>query len=194
MSLERLACAGSLLASGAGMDASAALSELLGLSTQVVEAVITGPDGTVEASHTASETRARELSARRCERSCRTPPRSAAGRRSQRVHVDLERGSLVVVRDAGRTIVATNRAASRQRAWSRYDLRTALRRAARGAGVKGSWCCLRSRSARGSCCGAANVTNGRVVVVWEDGSEVELGRRLAANASRSSRSRARRVP
>ena len=45
------------------MDASAALMELVGVSTQVVEAVITGPDGRIEASHTARDDRARELAA-----------------------------------------------------------------------------------------------------------------------------------
>ena len=40
------------------MDASAALTELVGLSTQVVEAVIVGPDGGVEAAHPAGGDRA----------------------------------------------------------------------------------------------------------------------------------------
>ena len=45
------------------MDASAALSELVALSTQVVEAVVTGPDGVVEAARTAEDERARRLAA-----------------------------------------------------------------------------------------------------------------------------------
>ena len=119
--------AGSLLASGAGMDASAALSELLGLSTQVVEVVITGPEGTVEASHTASDTRARELSGVGA-----TLVSAAAAIRTRtpvaRVHVDLERGSLVVVRDEMRTIVATT-VPEPTIGLVAHDLRTALRRA-----------------------------------------------------------------
>jgi predicted regulator of Ras-like GTPase activity (Roadblock/LC7/MglB family) len=109
------------------MDSSAALSELLGLTTEVVEAVITAPDGTVEASHTATDARARELSAVGA-----TLVSAAAELRPgvpvTRVHVDLERGSLVVVRDEGRTIVATT-VPEPTAGLVGFDLRTALRRA-----------------------------------------------------------------
>lgn len=48
-----------MLASGAAMDASAALPELVGPSTQVVEAVVAGPEGGIRASRTARDGRSR---------------------------------------------------------------------------------------------------------------------------------------
>jgi predicted regulator of Ras-like GTPase activity (Roadblock/LC7/MglB family) len=109
------------------MDASAALSDLLGLSTQVVEAVVTGPDGTVEASHTASDHRAQELSlvgVRLLSDAAAIRP----GAPVARVHVDLERGSVVVVRDGERMIVATT-VPEPTAGLVAFDLRAALRRA-----------------------------------------------------------------
>jgi predicted regulator of Ras-like GTPase activity (Roadblock/LC7/MglB family) len=118
---------GSLLVSLAVMDASAALAELVGLSTQVVEAVIVGTDGAVEAAHAAGEERAQALA----EAGGSLLAAAAAIRPSappvERVHVDLERGSLVVVRDAGRSIVATT-VAEPTAGLVAFDLRAALRR------------------------------------------------------------------
>ena len=118
---------GSLLVSLAVMDASAALAELVGLSTQVVEAVIVGTDGAVEAAHAAGEERAQVLAeagesllAAAAEVRPSAPP-------VERVHVDLERGSLVVVRDADRSIVATT-VAEPTAGLVAFDLRAALRR------------------------------------------------------------------
>jgi predicted regulator of Ras-like GTPase activity (Roadblock/LC7/MglB family) len=109
------------------MDASAALSELVGLSTQVVEAVITGPGGTVEAAHTARDERARSLAsagegllAAAAELRPSAPP-------VERVHVDVARGSIVIVRDTDRTIVATT-VPEPTVGLVAFDLRTALRR------------------------------------------------------------------
>ena len=87
------------------MDASAALSELLALSTQVVEAAVTSPDGAVEAVGTAQDERARGLAAAGTEllaEASSLRPEVAV----ERVHVDLGRGSLVAVSDGARTIVA----------------------------------------------------------------------------------------
>jgi hypothetical protein len=44
-----------LVASGAGMDPSAALSQLVALSAPVVEAVVVRPDGVVAAAHAKPE-------------------------------------------------------------------------------------------------------------------------------------------
>jgi predicted regulator of Ras-like GTPase activity (Roadblock/LC7/MglB family) len=114
------------------MDASAALSELVGLSTQVVEAVITGPGGRLEASRTATEARAQALAAAGAALlaeagSIRASPPV------DRVHVDLDRGSVVVVRDHARSIVVTT-VPEPTAGLVAYDLRTALRRA-RGDGT-----------------------------------------------------------
>jgi hypothetical protein len=118
---------GSLLVSLAVMDASAALAELVGLSTQVVEAVVVGTDGAVEAAHAAGEERAQTLA----EAGRSLLAAAAAIRPSappvERVHVDLERGSLVVVRDARRSIVATT-VAEPTAGLVAFDLRAALRR------------------------------------------------------------------
>ena len=121
---------GSLLASGAGMDASAALTELVGVSTQVVEAVVTGPSG-LEAARTSSDERARELAAAGADLLS-----AAAGVRSgepvERAQVDLARGSLVVVTDGPRAAVATT-VAQPTAALVALDLRTVLRRVAQEA-------------------------------------------------------------
>jgi predicted regulator of Ras-like GTPase activity (Roadblock/LC7/MglB family) len=111
------------------MDASTALTELVGLSTQVVEVVIAGPDGSVEAARTAGDDRARELAsageALLAEAAAVRPDAAAV----ERVHVDLERGSLVVVRDGERSITATT-VPEPTAGLVAFDLRTALRRAA----------------------------------------------------------------
>jgi hypothetical protein len=110
------------------MDASAALSELVTLSTQVVEAVVTTPGGAVEAARTADNERARRLGAAGgellAEASSLRPESPVA-----RVHVDLERGSLVAVSDGSRSIVATT-VPEPTAGLVVFDLRTALRRIA----------------------------------------------------------------
>ena len=115
------------LESGAGMDASAALAELLELSTQVVEAVVVSADGTVEASRAGSDERVQELASAGADllSAAATIRGDATG--VERVHVDLERGSLVVVRDDERSIVATT-VAEPTVGLVAFDLRAALRR------------------------------------------------------------------
>jgi hypothetical protein len=110
------------------MDASSALMELVELSTQIVEVVITGPDGDVEAAHPGADARARELAAAGREALLAASEVRPTGPAVERVHVDLERGSLVVVRDDERTIVATT-VAEPTAGLVAYDLRVALRRA-----------------------------------------------------------------
>ena len=110
------------------MDASAALSELLALSTQVVEAVVTRPDGAVEAAHTAEDERARGLAAAGAEllaEASSLRPEVAV----ERVHVDLGHGSLIAVSDGARTIVART-VPEPTAGLVAFDLRTALRRIA----------------------------------------------------------------
>ena len=108
------------------MDASAALSELFGLSTQVVEAVVTRPGGDVEAARTSSPERAAALAGAGAELL------SAVGEIRtdepvERVQVDLERGSLVAVTNGTRAIVVTT-VAHPTDALVAHDLRTALAR------------------------------------------------------------------
>jgi predicted regulator of Ras-like GTPase activity (Roadblock/LC7/MglB family) len=112
------------------MDASAALSQLVALSTQVVEAVVTTPDGAVEAARAAEDERARRLAAAGADllaQASSLRPESAV----ERVHVDLERGSLVAVSDGRRTIVATT-VPEPTAGLVAFDLRTTLRRIAEG--------------------------------------------------------------
>jgi hypothetical protein len=109
------------------MDASAAVTELVARSTQVVEVVVAGPDGAVEASHASSGARAAALAraglALVAEAGAIRPTASL-----ERIHVDLDRGSVVVVRDAERTIVATT-VAEPTVGLVAHDLRAALRHA-----------------------------------------------------------------
>ena len=180
------------LESGAGMDASAALAELLELSTQVVEAVVVSADGDVAASRAASDERARELGER--------GSRPALGRGDhpfrrdpgvERVHVDLERGSLVVVRDGERSIVATTSpsrpsASSRSTCGRRCAGSARRRREARS-------CSPPRVSGSGSSSGGGPARRRHVVVAWDDGSELELREgseerdRLVAIAARALR-------
>ena len=109
------------------MDASAALSELVGVSTQVVEAVIVGPNGAVEAARTAGEGRAAALAAHGATLLAEAGTIRADGPAVERVHVDTERGSLVAVSDGERTAVATT-VAEPTIGLVAYDLRAALAR------------------------------------------------------------------
>jgi predicted regulator of Ras-like GTPase activity (Roadblock/LC7/MglB family) len=108
------------------MDATAALSELLELSTQVVEVVVSAA-GTIEASRAASDERARELASAGAGLLSAAATIRAGAPAVERVHVDLERGSLVVVRDGGRAIVATT-VAEPTVGLVAFDLRATLRR------------------------------------------------------------------
>jgi len=111
------------------MDATAALSELVGLSTQIVEAVAAGPDGTVEAARTPNEERAQKLAAAGTALLAAAAALRPTAAPVQSVHVDVERGSVVVVSDGARTMVATT-VPEPTAGLVAYDLRTALRRIA----------------------------------------------------------------
>jgi hypothetical protein len=108
------------------MDATDALTELVCVSTQVVEAVVTGPSGAVEGARAASEPRAKALAEAGSELlSVAAEIRVAEA--VERVQVDLHRGSLVALTDGTRAIVATT-VAEPTTALVALDLRTALRR------------------------------------------------------------------
>ena len=113
------------------MDASAALSELFGVSTQVVEAVVTGPGGDVEAARTSSDARAQALAGVGAEVLSRVAG-MRAGEPVERVQVDLDGGSLVALTDGARTVVATT-VARPTAALVAHDLRAALGRIEGGA-------------------------------------------------------------
>lgn len=107
------------------MEASAALAELVALSTQVVEVVIATPEGDVEAARAASDERAGALAAAGVELLAAAGSMRAGD--VERVHVDLDRGSVVVCSDGDRSIVATT-IAEPTAGLVAYDLRVALRR------------------------------------------------------------------
>lgn len=111
------------------MDASAALSELTALSTQIVEAVVADTTGSVEAARTASDERAHALASAGTALLAAAAALRPAAPAVERVHVDVERGSVVVVSDGARTVVATT-VPEPTAGLVAYDLRTVLRRVA----------------------------------------------------------------
>jgi predicted regulator of Ras-like GTPase activity (Roadblock/LC7/MglB family) len=108
------------------MDATAALSELVDVSTQVVEAVVSDADGAVEASRTVDEARAEAIAAVGAALLAEAAS-IRGGQPIERVHVDLDRGSLVAVTDGEWTVVATT-VAEPTAGLLAYDLRAALGR------------------------------------------------------------------
>jgi predicted regulator of Ras-like GTPase activity (Roadblock/LC7/MglB family) len=113
------------------MDADAALSELTGLSTQVVEVAIAGAGGAVEAAHGADDERAQALVSAGTALLAAAAALRPSAPPVERVHVDLERGSVVTLTDGERTIVATT-VAEPTAGLVAFDLRTALRRLGEG--------------------------------------------------------------
>jgi hypothetical protein len=113
------------------MDASASLSELFRLSTQVVEAVVAGPGGEVEAARTPSDGRARALAGVGSELLA-AGYGIRSGKAVERVQVDLAGGSLVALTDGARTVVATT-VARPIAALLAHDLRVTLGRIGSGA-------------------------------------------------------------
>ncbi len=108
------------------MDAATALTELLDLSTQVVEAVVVGPDG-VEASSGAAQVRAERLAAAGSsllDAAADVRPAAAA---VDRVVVDLESAAVIAVRQGDRSVVAIT-VAEPTVGLVTYDLRSLLRR------------------------------------------------------------------
>lgn len=87
------------------MDADRSLAELLRRSTQVVEAVVTGPGG-IEAATVADPARAQALSAAGVELLAATAG-IRPGEAVVHVVVSLAEGTLVVVSDGARTLAAT---------------------------------------------------------------------------------------
>ena len=117
-----------VLASGA-MDAKTALADLMEISAQVNEAVLLDASGSVVASTPADERRAEEL-ARAASDLLETAAsvRSDAGSVTQ-VEASTPAGSVFVVRDAERAIVATT-GAQPTVGLVVYDLKTCLRHVA----------------------------------------------------------------
>jgi hypothetical protein len=108
------------------MDTAAALVELSELSSHVVEAVVSGPNGAIEAA-TVDDTRALELAGAGADM-LEVAGSIGADRGSvSRIEIELAACALFVVREDERTIVATT-AASPTAALVVFDLRTALRR------------------------------------------------------------------
>lgn len=106
------------------MDAPAALTHLLSLSTQVVEAVVTGPAG-VEASSAAETDRAEALaSAGAALLVAAASVRPGVG--VERVAVEMSDAALLVVSDGARSIVVTT-IPEPTLGLLAYDLRTTLR-------------------------------------------------------------------
>jgi len=108
------------------MDPATALAELRGLSTQVVEALIVGADGTIEAYSTATLVRAEALAAAGSELLGAAAEVRTGAELPTRVEVQLPEGGLFAVRESGRTLVATT-VAEPTAALVVYDLRAALR-------------------------------------------------------------------
>lgn len=109
------------------MDAPAALDGLLDVSTQVVEAVIAGPDG-VEASSTTNGARSDALAAAGAALLA-AAAEVRPGALVDRVAVELADAAIVVVRAGERSIVVTT-VAEPTVGLVTYDLRSALRRIA----------------------------------------------------------------
>jgi predicted regulator of Ras-like GTPase activity (Roadblock/LC7/MglB family) len=110
------------------MDVAAALAELEELSTQVVEAVVLGQDGTVAGATGCGPDRASALAARGAELLEAARDVRPGGPAVTRVDVTLESGSVFAVREHDRTIVATT-GPEPTAGLVVYDLRTVLRRA-----------------------------------------------------------------
>jgi hypothetical protein len=108
------------------MDAPAALSKLVEVSTEVVEAVVVDASGSIVAARCAGDERARALAEGGLEL-LSTAGRLRPAEPVERVQVDLARGSVVVATDGERTVAATT-VASPSSALVAHDLRAVLRR------------------------------------------------------------------
>ena len=111
------------------MDAASALADLLEISTQVDAAVLLDADGSVAASTLASDAAAERVARAGTGLLQAATERVAGGRAVMQVEAALREGSLFVVRDGDRTIVArTLPRPSSQLVL--YDLKAVLRAAA----------------------------------------------------------------
>lgn len=115
------------------MGPTQALTELMELSSQVEEAAILGESGFVLAS-TGTPERGEDLAAAAAALLAVAAEVRPGGPAVTRVEAALERGSLVVVREGGRTAVATT-VPEPTVGLVLYDLRTALRRVDEEAGA-----------------------------------------------------------
>jgi predicted regulator of Ras-like GTPase activity (Roadblock/LC7/MglB family) len=106
------------------MDAAAALAELTDISPQIRRVVVVGADGAVVGSNAADA----DAAARLAEDGMRLAAEAdeVRGGRVAQLEAATGVGSVFVVRDAGRTIVATTRAEPTV-GLVFYDLKTALR-------------------------------------------------------------------
>lgn len=89
--------------------------------------MVAGTDGAVEAARTADDARASALASAGAALLSAASTLRPAAPAVERVHVDVERGSIVAVTDGARTIVATT-VPEPTAGLVAYDLRTALRR------------------------------------------------------------------
>lgn len=112
------------------MGPAEALAELTELSSQVEDAAILGESGFVLAS-TGTPERGEELARAAAELLAAAADVRPGGRGVVRVEVALESGSVFVVREGGRTAVATT-VPEPTPGLVVYDLRTALRRLGEG--------------------------------------------------------------
>ena len=106
------------------VDAAAALAELTDISPQIRRVVVVGEDGQVVGSNAPDAT----VAGRLAERGLRLAAQAddVRGDRVSQLEAATGEGSVFVVRDAGRTIIATTRAEPTV-GLVFYDLKTALR-------------------------------------------------------------------
>jgi predicted regulator of Ras-like GTPase activity (Roadblock/LC7/MglB family) len=112
------------------MDAAQALADLTEISSQIQAAALIEPDGEIAASTLAEESRARELARAANELvSAAETVRSLGGEALTQLEVATGEGSVFVVRDGDRTIVATT-SPEPTVGLVFYDLKSCLRSAA----------------------------------------------------------------
>ena len=106
------------------VDAAAALAELTDISPQIRRVVVVGEDGQVVGSNAPDAT----VAGRLAERGLRLAAQAddVRGGRVAQLEAATGEGSVFIVRDAGRTIIATTRAEPTV-GLVFYDLKTALR-------------------------------------------------------------------
>jgi predicted regulator of Ras-like GTPase activity (Roadblock/LC7/MglB family) len=127
------------------MDASGALADLAEISSQIEQAVVFEEDGSALAWTPGDETRAQQLATTAVELvGAAEEARSGGVHALTQLEIALREGSVFVVREEGRSIVATAAAGSPS-GLVLYDLRTCLRSIDAGAADEET----RSRSARG---------------------------------------------
>ncbi len=107
------------------MDAAQALAELTELSSQIESAVVLGADGSVLASTYDDPARSAALASSTLELIGAAFELNAQPQEVTRVEVELEEGALFVLREGGRTIVATT-GPQPTSGLVVYDLRTCL--------------------------------------------------------------------